>query len=440
MLQADERGFLPLRYALPPLALSVYNNAAMHIRYLSLTNFRNYARLELALPERPLLLHGANAQGKTSLLEAIYLLSTGSSPLTSLDRQLIRWKAEAEGLPYARVWAEVVRSDRIQEVEIILEKKSLANGTTRLQKTIRVDRARKRRADLTGRLNVVLFMPQDVELVAGPPAGRRRYLDDTLCQVDRDYCTALERYTETLRQRNATLRHLRDEGGDPAQLTPFEEILAREGVIVANGRRELVAALSQRAGRIHQRLAGGVEWLRLEYCPNFDPAAPPALKYQMGLGLRPYEGPPAGVEAENLVAAFRQALLARRADEITRGVTLTGPHRDELRFVAGSPTHGTHEVDLGTFGSRGQQRTAVLALKLAELEWMRERTGEAPVLLLDEVLAELDTDRRRYLLAQVDSVEQALLTATDPEMFSAEFRERAVMMEVRGGIVKGVGE
>jgi len=412
----------------------------MHIRYLSLTNFRNYARLELALPEHPLLLYGANAQGKTSLLEAIYLLATGLSPLTSLDRQLIKWEAEAEGLPYARVWAEVVRRDRVQELEVVLEKKSLANGTARLQKTIRVDRARKRRADLTGRLNVVLFMPRDVELVSGPPAARRRYLDDALCQVDGAYCMALERYTEALRQRNAALRHLRDEGGDPAQLAPFEEVLAREGVIVANGRRELVAVLSQRAGRIHQRLTGGAEWLRLEYHPNFDPAAPPALKYQMGLGLQPYKGPPPGVGAEGLVTAFRQALLARRAGEIVRGMTLTGPHRDEVRFVAGSPTQGTHEVDLGTYGSRGQQRTAVLALKLAELEWMRERTGEAPVLLLDEVLAELDAVRRRYLLAQVDSVEQALLTATDPEMFSAEFREQAVMMEVRGGIVKGVDE
>jgi len=408
----------------------------MHIRYLSLTNFRNYARLELTLPERPLLLHGANAQGKTSLLEAVYLLATGSSPLTPLDRQLIKWEAEAEGLPYARVWAEVVRRDRIQEVEVVLEKKSLANGTTRLQKTIRVDRARKRRADLTGRLNVVLFMPQDVELVAGPPAGRRRYLDDTLCQVDRAYCAALERYNEALRQRNVTLRHLRDEGGDPAQLAPFEEVLAREGVIVANGRRELVAALSQRADRIHQRLTGGAEWLRLEYRPNFDPTAPPALKYQMGLGLRSYEGPPPGVGAEGLVAAFRQALLARRADAIARGMTLTGPHRDEMRLVTGSPAQGTHEVDMGIYGSRGQQRTVVLALKLAELEWMRERTGEAPVLLLDEVLAELDVARRRYLLAQVDSVEQAMLTTTDPGMFSAEFRRRVVSWEVRGGIVR----
>jgi len=333
------------------------------------------------------------------------------------------------------VWAEVVRRGSVQEVEVVLERRSLTNGATRLQKTIRVDRARKRRADLAGRLNVVLFMPQDVELVAGPPAGRRRYLDSTLCQVDGAYCAALERYTEALRQRNAALRHLRDEGGDPAQLAPFEEMLSHEGVVVANGRRELVAALSQWAGRIHQQLTGEAEWLRLEYHPNFDPAAPPALKYQMGLGLQSYEGPPPEVGAEGLVEAFRQALLARRADEVARGVTLTGPHRDEMSFIAGSPAQGTHEVDLGIYGSRGQQRTAVLALKLAELEWMRERTGETPVFLLDEVLAELDAARRRYLLAQVDSVEQALLTATDLEMFSAKFRERAVIMEVKGGIV-----
>jgi len=412
----------------------------MRIRHLSLTNFRNYARLELTLPERPLLLYGANAQGKTSLLEAIYLLVTGSSPLTSLDRQLVRWEAEAEGLPYARVWAEVVRRDHVRELEIILESKSLANGATRLQKTIRVDRARKRRADLTGLLNGVLFMPQDVELVAGPPAGRRRYLDDTLCQVDGGYGAALERYSEALRQRNAALRHLRDEPGNPAQLAPFEETLARQGVIVAHGRRELVDALSRRAGRIHQQLTGEVEWLRLEYRPNFDPAAPPESEYQMGLGLQSYAGPPAELGAEGLVAAFQKALAARRGDEIVRGVTLTGPHRDELRFIAGRPAQGTHEVDLGDYGSRGQQRTAVLALKLAELEWMRGQTGDAPVLLLDEVLAELDATRRGYLLAQVNSVEQALLTATDPEMFSAEFRERATLWKVQGGIIKRTNE
>jgi DNA replication and repair protein RecF len=408
----------------------------MRIRYLSLTNFRNYARLELTLPSSPLLLHGANAQGKTSLLEAIYLLATGSSPLTALDRQIVKWEAEAEGLPYTRVWAEIERGDRVHELEVILEKKPLANGTVRLQKTIRIDRARKRRADLAGLLNVVLFMPQDVDLVSGSPSGRRRYLDDTLCQVDAAYCTALERYTEALRQRNAALRHLRDEGGDPEQLAPFEEVLASEGVIVANGRRELVAALSQRADRVHRQLTGEAEWLRLEYQPNFDPAAPPALKYQMGLGLQPYEGPPPGVGADGLVEAFQQALMARREGEIARGATLTGPHRDEMRFIAGNPGQGTHEVDLGTYGSRGQQRTAVLSLKLAELEWMQDQTRQSPVLLLDEVLAELDATRRHYLLSQVNTVEQALLTATDLEMFSTDFRERAALWEVQAGIVK----
>lgn len=407
----------------------------MRIRYLSLTSFRNYARLELALPDQPLLLYGANAQGKTSLLEAIYLLATGSSPLTSVERQLIKWEAEPKGLPYARAWAEVVHRDRTREIEIVLERRALANGSERLQKTIKVDRARKRRADLAGLLNVVLFMPQDVELVAGPPSGRRRYLDDTLCQVDGAYCAALERYTDSLRQRNAALRHLRDEGGDPEQLAPFEEVLACEGVIIAKRRSELVAALSQHADRIHRDLTGEAEWLRPAYQPNFDPAAPPTLAYQMGLGMQSYEGPPPGIEASGLVAAFRQALLTGRGDEIARGQTLTGPHRDEMRFIAGSPAQGTHEVDLGTYGSRGQQRTAVLALKLAELEWMKQQRGETPVLLLDEVLAELDAMRRRYLLAQADGVEQSLLTATDIEMFSHEFRERAALWEVRGGMI-----
>jgi DNA replication and repair protein RecF len=406
----------------------------MRIRYLSLTNFRNYARLELTLPERPLLIYGSNAQGKTSLLEAIYLLATGSSPLTSLDRQIIKWEAEAEGLPYTRVWGEVAHRARTFEIEIILEKHTLANGTVRLQKTIKVDRARKRRADLAGLLNIVLFMPQDVEIVSGPPAGRRRYMDDTLCQVDAAYCAALERYTKALRQRNAALRYLRDEGGDPSQLNPFEEILAEEGIVVAQGRRELVAALSQRAASIHQQLTDGAEWLRLEYQPNFDPAAPPELKYQMGLGLH-YAGPPKGVETDSLAEVFRKALVARRQDEIARGTTLFGPHRDEIRFIAGSPAQGTHEVDLGTYGSRGQQRTAVLSLKLAELAWMKEQTRELPVLLLDEVLAELDATRRRYLLSQVNDVEQALLTATDLEMFSTGFREQAALWEVKNGIV-----
>jgi Recombinational DNA repair ATPase (RecF pathway) len=272
-----------------------------------------------------------------------------------------------------------------------------------------------------------------VDLVSGPPSGRRDYLDTTLSQVDAAYAAALETYTETLRQRNALLRHLAEEGGDPAQLDPLDEQLARSGVAVARGRCRLVADLSRHAGLLHAELTGGREWLRLEYQPNFDPARPPALTYQMSLAphLEPGEpgGPPPGVSVEDLERAFLQRLRQRRKEEIERGMTLTGPHRDEMRFLVG-------DVDLGIFGSRGQQRTAVLALKMAQLAWMQETTGEAPVLLLDEVLAELDSQRRAFLLSRVDRVEQAILTATDPEMFSPEFRQRAALFRMEGGIIR----
>lgn len=407
----------------------------MHIRYLSLTNFRNYARLELALPRSALLLHGANAQGKTNILEAIYLLSSGSSPLTSSDREMIKWEADEEGLSYARVWAEVVRGNQVQEIEVVLEKRPLTNGAERMQKTLRVNRIRKRHADFTGKLNVVLFTPQDMDLVAGPPAQRRRYLDETLCQIDGVYADALDRYAEALRQRNAALRHVREQSGNLAQLLPFEETLARDGVRIVNGRRLLLVALSERADRIHQQLTGASDWLRLDYLPSLDPAAAPGSDVQLALGLGGTRKPRGADDPETQMNAFRHVLEMQRSEDVARGLTSVGPHRDELRIVSGSPAQGTHEVDLGVYGSRGQQRTAVLALKLAELEWIRGETGEAPVLLLDEVLAELDASRRRFLLSSVNAVEQTVMTATDLEMFSDEFREQATLWAVQAGIV-----
>ena len=407
----------------------------MHIRYISLTNFRNYTRLELELPRSPLLIYGANAQGKTNLLEAVHLLSSGSSALTSVERRLIRWGAEEEGLPYARVWAEVVRGNQAHELEVVLEKRKNENGSDRLLKTLRVDRQRKQRIDFTGRLNVVLFMPQDMDLIAGAPAQRRRYLDDTLSQVDAAYAASLDRYREALRQRNSALRYLRDGSGNPAQLQPFEDVLADEGVRIVKGRHQLMTVLSRRADLIHQQLTGAADWLRLAYTPNFDPTAPSGPDHQHSLGLMSRQDLPIEAADDELVNSFHSALQARRAEEIARGMTVVGPHRDEFRVLSGNPGQGTHEVDLGTFGSRGQQRTAVLALKLAELEWMHGETGESPVLLLDEVLAELDAARRTCLLDTVNGVDQALLTATDVEMFSAAFRQRAALWRVDKGIV-----
>jgi len=254
-------------------------------------------------------------------------------------------------------------------------------------------------------------------------------LDDTLCQVDAAYCAALGAYNDALRQRNALLRHLSENGGDPAQLDPLDKQLSENGVRVCQGRRMLIADLARYASRSHADLTGGKEVLRLDYKPQFDLAHPPGMLYQPGLALEEPAGPPNGVSADDLVAVFGAELRRRRRDAIERGMTLTGPHRDEMRFLI-------DQMDVGIYGSRGQQRTAVLALKMAQLAWMHETTGDAPLLLLDEVMAELDQRRRRFLLAQVDGVEQALLTATDPEMFDAGFRRRSTLLWVEGGVIR----
>ncbi|MBN1262267.1 MAG: DNA replication/repair protein RecF [Anaerolineae bacterium] len=398
----------------------------MYIKSLSLRHFRTYMRLELDLPTGPILLMGANAQGKTSLLEAIAYLALGHSPLTHMDQQLLHWSAVESGMPFAQVRVEVVKRDRVETLEIALQHAHLTNGNTRLDKRIRVDNRAIRRSALSGHLNVVLFLPEDVQLVSGPPSGRRRHLDDLLSQVYPEYVDELSEYQTAISRRNALLRHLRDHGGDRRQLEPLEETLVRTGVTLTLFRRRVLALLSLHADRYHQELTGGAAWLHLEYQPNFDPQAPPQVDYQMGLRLR--ERPEVMVDVATLQNSYRKTLQQRRERAIQRGATLTGPHRDDVTFMSGG-------YDLGTYGSRGQQRTAVLALRLAELQWLEQETGESPVLLLDEVLAELDRTRRAYLLNLLGKVQQTILATTDAEMFPAEFREQALKLRVAGGII-----
>jgi DNA replication and repair protein RecF len=386
----------------------------MHIRHLSLTNFRNYTRLELTLPARAVLLHGANAQGKTNLLEAIYYLATSRSPQATSDRELINWIADQEEmLPYARLTTEVVRGGRSRQIEIVLQKEPVGGSgdgeRTRLRKQIRVDKAKRRAMDLVGQINVVLFMPQDMALVDGSPSGRRRYLDVALCQVDPEYCRALSRYNRVLSERNALLRQWHERRRDPDELAYWNEQLADYGVTVMLRRRDAVVELDQRAAQLHRLLSGGVERLR--------------LVYEATLPIDPQD------DVARLNDVYRAELTRNRQREIERGMTLIGPHRDEVRFLVDD------QIDLGKFGSRGQQRTAVVALKLAEVDWMRQRTGEWPILLLDEVLSELDAERRAFLLTQVNGVEQALITPTDPTFFGVESLAGMTLLKVEGGRV-----
>jgi DNA replication and repair protein RecF len=396
----------------------------MIIRHLSLTNVRLYARLELDLPNGLSIIQGDNAQGKTSLLEAVYFLATAHSPHNNADRQLIRWGAEEDApYPYAILKADLQRRDGPHVLEIGIQR---AEGN-RLRKEIRIDHASKRGLDLVGQLAVVLFLPGDVELVHGAPVLRRAYLDDALSQVDVNYVRALEQYNRALTQRNALLRQAQERSIDPDELEIWNDQLVPAGVEVALRRREAVGQLTRLAMPVHRELSGGREYLQILYQPNFDPAVPPGQEAALQLELDSSR-PPNGMNSEDLQAAFRAALRQRRHEEMARGMTLIGPHRDDLRFIANG-------IDLGEFGSRGQQRTAVLALKLAEVGWMRERIGEEPILLLDEVLAELDPGRRQSLLARISQSHQTLVTTTDINRFDADFVRQASIFSVSGGIV-----
>lgn len=400
----------------------------LYLQHLSLTNFRNYVRLELDLPPRAIVLQGANAQGKTNLLEAIYYLATSRSPQTTADRQLINWLADEDPLPHTRLVAEVIKGDVLHRVEITLIKRPNANGV-RLQKEIRVNGVSQRAIDLLGVINAVLFRPQDMALADGPPSGRRQYLDATLCQINPSYCQTLRQYNQVVEQRNALLRSLRERGQSPDdELVFWDEQLIAEGAQLMATRQTALAELERLAQPLHRALSGGQETLRIRYLPAFDPSRVPNATYQMALHLAvptgAHELPP--LTSSQIAESFAAHLRQIQRDELARGMTLLGPHRDDLSFEANG-------VDLRTYGSRGQQRTAVLALKMAEAQFMLQETGHQPILLLDEVMAELDNRRQQHLLQAVHNVQQAILTTTDWGNFGEAFLGGALCLKVEQG-------
>jgi DNA replication and repair protein RecF len=400
--------------------------APMRLTHLSLTNFRNFVRLETDWPPGPTLLVGANAQGKTSLLEAVYFLAGASSPHASSDRQLINFLALKDPSPFARIVAELRRHDVAERIEVrILEEPGAPGEGPRLKKEILVNGVRRPARQLAGAFNAVLFQPRDLQVVEGSPGDRRRFLDEALSQADAVYGETISHYAKVLSNRNALLRQIQESGrvsgGD--QIAFWDEQLADLAATLIRGRALALRELEHLAQPIHADLTRGSESLRLEYNPSFNPLPQP--QGQLGLPLdSPLERPASS--REDLREGFLAALRDSYSEEVARGLTLIGPHRDDFRIRASG-------IDLTTYGSRGQNRTAILALKLAEIEWMRQRTGEWPVLLLDEVLAELDADRRLSLLARVHSAEQAILTSADLGMFAEEFRRRTTIWEISGG-------
>lgn len=398
----------------------------MYVKRLSLTNFRNYVRLDLELPPGLILLQGDNAQGKTNLLEAIYYLATTRSPHADADRQLINWQAEDDEIPFARLEADVQKADRLHRVEIALLQTSAAGGTSnRLSKQIKVNGVKRRALDLIGQVNVVIFSPQDIDLIAGSPSLRRRYLDVTICQIDPRYCQALQLYNKILTQRNSLLRQLRERGGSPSQLAFWNQKLTDNGAYLLARRQEIVAALNNIVEGIHLQLTSQGEQLRLLYQSTLSNETT-TPSYQL-----PLTADRAALDRERIAASFRARLKELQTEEMARGMTLVGPHRDDLRFIVNSK-------DMTIYGSRGQQRTIALSLRQAEAELMRAETGEQPILLLDEVMSELDEFRRHHLTQMIDQHQQVILTTTDLSDYRPEFLEQVLLLRVQEGRIERV--
>ena len=356
----------------------------MQITELTLRSYRSYETLHLAFDPGVQIFLGANAQGKTNIIEALYYAAFGRSHRTSSDAELIRVGAEG-----AHIGLSFRRHDVPGELSF-----TFARGARR-RITYAGESLRQR--DLVGILPMVLFSPEDLFLVKGAPALRRRYLDAELSQASPAYYGELLRYTRILKQRNAVLKDIRERLAAPDDLSPWDAQLARSAAYIVTRRIAAVAQLGALSARVQAVLAAGEEL---------------ALAYEIsGAGAEDFAEDDM---TEALHVWYNKMLCEGRARDIARAATGVGPHLDDLVLRVGG-------MSLRSYGSQGQQRTGALALKLAELFYLQENIGEAPILLLDDVMSELDADRRRALLDFIRHEHiQTFITATDAAYFPAE--------------------
>ena len=408
----------------------------MFLSRLHLEHFRNYRELDLAFSAPVTLVQGRNGQGKTNLLEAVYYLATSKSRHARTEREAVNRAAADEPIPYARIQGDVMRAEQSTTLEILF---TLRGDLQNYTKQIRVNGAPRRSMDLIGHLRAVLFLPEDLTLITGSPSERRRYIDIALCQIDRRYCQALSRYQKIVAQRNSLLKQLQErEQSDgtsvAAQLRFWDDQLIEQGTQVLSRRHTYLTDLAPIARRVHADISQQQESLDLLYLPSFNSGLYSDQEYQRlreGEEVQTDELTCLETDATTISERFRERLEGRRRVELKAGSSLYGPHRDELIFLVNG-------WNLRTYGSRGQQRTAALALKLAELQAMAAASGEKPILLLDDVMSELDAQRRAALLNALADVRQGIVTTTDWTQFSADFQQDAQRLQIEAGTATAV--
>ena len=379
---------------------------SMYLSHLTMKNFRNYEDIELDLSPGLTIFRGANAQGKSNLLEAIYLLALTKSVRAHNERDVIRFEA-AEQTPYTRIIGTALQKNNQQvevRIDMAIAPRQVASTNGTYQKRIRVNGLPKPASQAVGAIAAVLFSADDLSLITGPPSYRRRYLDVLLSQADKDYVKTLQRYLQVMTQRNQLLKRIREGQAGQDELGFWNDELSQQGARIIERRRIAVVALAPQASESYNAMAPEDGQLDLTYEPSIERA---------------------GTHQE-VAAYILEKLATVKNREIQMAQTLVGPHRDELRTKIGG-------VDVSQYGSRGQIRSVALSLRLAEADYLTKTLGEEPVLLLDDVLSELDDARQLKVLQAACTAEQALVTMVDGERQPSELQEATATFRIQAG-------
>lgn len=368
----------------------------MRVDRLQLTSFRSYVQLDVTFPDGPQVVVGPNAAGKTNLLESLAVLGTSRSHRASNDGELISWGAD-----FARLEASLGADNK---VEVILARTGTGGG----RKRVLVNGVARRPSALAAALPVVLFAPEDMLLVVGSPGGRRNSLDALVAQTVPAAGATMSNYGRALTQRNNLLRAIREGSAAPDELHYWDNVVIEDGAQIVDWRRAALAQLATPLSGAHREIAPGEDELRVQYLTNAEP-----------------------LETETTRDALRRRLIDTREKEMWNGATLIGPHRDDVVFVTG-------DRELSTFASRGQQRTAILAFKLAQLDLLTAASDKPPLLLLDDVFSELDPDRRAHLVRRIGALPQAFVSTTTTDDLDPALVAASTVWEVSPGrLTKG---
>jgi DNA replication and repair protein RecF len=374
----------------------------LYLTHLSLRHFRNYGEQQIDFAAPKTILVGENAQGKSNLLEAVELLATLKSHRTSRDRDLVQ-----QDQPVAQITASVRRDLSIADLSLVLRQAGRRTAILNGEKL-------RRQLDFLGALNAVQFSSLDLDLVRGGPGGRRDWLDTLLIQLEPIYAHILSQYNQVLKQRNALIKKSFGDDGrtapqlDAAEFALWDAQLAALGTRVIRRRARAIARLAPIAHQWHQAISGQREDLRIHYQPNV---------------------PMAEDDPQVIQASFLEKIKLRAIAEQHQRTTLVGPHRDDIEFAI-------NDTPSRQYGSQGQQRTLVLALKLAELHLIDEVVGEPPLLLLDDVLAELDLNRQNQLLEAIQDRFQTIITTTHLGAFGSQWMASSQILTVNAGRIE----